>query len=238
MSHDRLCHVCENTYNQVKQTPLVLTCPNCGHTYRTYDGDNIKFHAQKYRKDKRHHRDKSEFDDLGEVTPQFHNARKAICEKRLEHLKPILESSFSCLDIGAGAGTFAKSLLPFVSSVSCIELDRHLLKECQRLGLTTMTGDFLSIDIPQQFDLVTAWHVLEHVENAKMFVSKMKRLSKKHVVIEVPHSRRIKQKYDGHLHYFSEKSFRELLTKCGLEITSMTQGIQTPSFLAKCITSA
>lgn len=234
------CHCCNTKYESVYEN--TLKCPNCGHIHRIYPGDSITYHQEQYRTIER--RDTSEIDAEGNVKEIFHEKRKDICEGRLGLIEEYLHQEYSCLDIGAGAGTFAKTISPKVKDIQCTELDPSLIAECRRLGYTTSSEDFLEIEFDKQFDIVFAWHVLEHVEDIEEFLKKASKLTKKYCVIEVPLLQALngqgrKRKlvdptinvYDGHTHYFSKKSF-ELLASKYFNILKIQEGVQTPALLA------
>ena len=223
------CHICAARY---RQTSGIFQCPQCQHVHRKYAGDNIQYHRDSYRKQKAHHRAKKEF-DKGAVTPVFHAARKNICERRMEVVQPLVQPQSSCLDVGAGAGTFANMLQPLVKRIDCTELSPPLIAECQRLGFRTYTTDFLGMPNDWgQYDIAFAWHVLEHVEDAYGFVRKMIGFTNRYCIIEVPCNRKIRKAYDGHVHHFCRNSLKILLENCGLHIINMTDGIQSPAILA------
>lgn len=234
------CHCCTTEY--VKVFKNTLRCPNCGHIHRIYPGDSIAYHQQQYRTIER--RDTSEIDPGGNVKEVFHQKRKDICEGRLKLINEYLDKNYSCLDIGAGAGTFAKTIAPKVKEIECTELDPSLIAECQRLGYLTNDQDFLEINFDKQFDIVFAWHVLEHVENIEKFLEKASQLAKKYCIIEVPLLQALNGKgrkrklvdpsieeYDGHTHYFSRESFECLASKY-FDILNIQEGVQTPALLA------
>ena len=90
------------------------------------------------------------------------------------------------MDIGAGAGTFASHLKDLVTEIECTELSQCLIDESRNLGFKTYDEDFLKIDFDRKYDMVSAWHVLEHVDNPEAFLAKTKELSNRYVVIEIP----------------------------------------------------
>ena len=165
---DVRCHACGYPYELSAE---LLTCLQCGHGYRPFTGDPIEYHAQHYRKDSRFHRTQGEFDALGRPTKRFHEARKWIVKKREQLVRELLRREQLCLDIGAGAGTFAAQVAPRVRSVECLEVDPALVAECQLLGFKTYENDFLNQRFDRPYDVVFAWHVLEHIPNAIAFTA-------------------------------------------------------------------
>lgn len=227
------CHICSSDYQQTDKKRLVFRCSECGHLHRQFTGDNIQYHRDIYRTQKAHQRVKGEFNAKGAVTNAFHAARKKICEQRMTKIDSYLSSDMKCLDVGAGAGTFANLLSKKVKSVDCTELSAPLIHECQRFGFRVYTKDFLGLsDNWGQYDIVFAWHVLEHVEDAHGFVSKMAQFTQRYVILEVPCKRKIRDQYDGHVHHFCRKSLKTLFSKCDLNLVAMTDGIQAPAILA------
>jgi hypothetical protein len=222
------CHVCNQEY--VKKNIINYRCPNCTHEYLGWKGDPVEYHKTLFRKDAAHHRTKGEFKQ-GKVTQNFHNARKDICERRLEEIQDKLRRNDVALDIGSGAGTFASHLCPYIDRVDCLELDPCLIEESIRLGFNTFITDFLSCEINGIYDIVCSWHVLEHVEDIHTFMKKAISLCDAHIFIEVPYQRQIPTKYDGHLHHFTERSFNTFASRLGLSTFKIVQGIQHPSLL-------
>jgi len=234
------CHCCGSEYKNVYQN--TLKCDTCGHIHRIYPGNSVKYHQEQYRTIER--RDHAEIDAEGNVTELFHEKRKDICSKRVEMIDQYLNEKYSWLDIGAGAGTFAKHLQDKVDSIECTELDPSLISECRKLGFTTYEEDFLNLEISKKYDVVSAWHVLEHVENIESFLEKISKLVLKHCIIEIPllislsgEGRKRKlvdptiDNYDGHTHYFSKESFESIASKY-FDILEITEGVQSPALLA------
>lgn len=224
------------TYNKNRN---LFICPETGHGYYYYNKNISDFHKNVYRQTKRAQRP-GDFNSKGSITPIFHKNREIICSKRIEAIKSYIDKDNICLDIGGGAGTFSKMLSKYVKHVEMIEIDPILVQEAKRQGIVSYNTPFFQYNCGRKYDVVLAWHVLEHVEDIVRFIKKCKNLSKKYVVVEVPTNRRTPDEYkppkefDGHLHYFTLESLKMLLENCGLEIIeiSVAHAIQKPAILA------
>jgi SAM-dependent methyltransferase len=63
------------------------------------------------------------------------------------------------------------------------------------------------------FDEVYSGNVIEHVVNPVKMIREMIRVSKDKVTIIVPHRYGRNAKQDGHIHYFNNKWFEQIVTK-------------------------
>ena len=222
----------------------VYKCDTCGHVYIDFKGDSIKFHAEQFRNVKKSRRDINEFDKDGNVTELFHEKRAELVAQRMGYIREILDKSYRCLDIGAGAGTFAKQLNKEVELVECTELTPSLVKECRLFGFKTYEEDFIKMDESKTYDIVFAWHVLEHVGDIVLFKEKLQKLARKYIVLEVPllkaingegRTRTLKSpdvhEYDGHAHYFTKRSFTKFFED-DFNIVEIKEGVQSPALFS------
>ena len=219
-------------------------CEDCKHVFIEYEGDSIDFHAEQFRNVEKSSRDINEFDQQGNITDLFHQKRERIISKRMDYVKGLLDENYTCLDVGAGGGTFARELNREVKLVECTELTPVLIEECRTLGFKTYEEDFLQMKENKKYDIVFAWHVLEHVVDITSFKEKLKNLSKRYVILEVPlltalnglgRTRKLKNPnthgFDGHAHYFTERSFKALFEK-DFNIIEVKEGVQSPALFA------
>jgi len=234
------CHCCEAEYYRVYEN--TFECKSCGHIYRRYLGNEVEYHQNQYRNIER--RDVSEISDDGVVKPLFHEKRKEICERRVSLVSQYLSKVHSYLDIGAGAGTYIDTIRDKVGKIECTELDGSLIQECKRLGFRVYEESFLEIEFSSKYDVVSAWHVLEHVDDADRFLQKCSSITSEYCIIEVPllvsisgtgRRRRLVDPhagvYDGHAHYFTKKSF-EIMASKYFKIIELKEGVQSPALFA------
>lgn len=242
------CHCCSGEYTLLKND--VYMCPDCSHIYRDYKGDSIEYHTNCYR-DEEGFRGSDEIVN-GKITETFHNNRKEMCLSRVAYSAKFMKThervlGTSVLDIGSGAGTFAKTLkdhTPF-SSIECAELDDRLVAECRNLGFNAQQSGISELPDSDKYDYIFMWHVLEHIQDLRASINKVGQIMKTRAIIEVPllvaingQGRRRELtspndgKYDGHYHYFCERSFRKLMKSCGMRVVDLREGIQSPALLA------
>lgn len=226
------CSICFSEDN-VLIKHKVYKCNNCGHTYINYTDDGILYHKELYRKPGQDGTRANDEVINGVFTENFHIRRKGICERRIDKIEKYLVESNSLLDIGAGGGTFlnmAKTFIPDYEATEVSDLCAYNLKQD---GHKVHHGAFTKMNLDREYDLVTCWHVLEHVQDIQSFVPKAKQVTKKYLVIEVPIDRRLRNPdsdFDGHFHYFSEKSLRILFEK-DFNFLYLGEGIQNPALL-------
>lgn len=222
------CIICGGSLTQIKYK--VEKCNDCWHTYVRYDGDGLYYHKTLYRSAGHDGtRGGGEIVD-GVFTDEFHNRRHNICINRMKFLEPIMSEVDSVLDIGAGGGTFLNLIKDKVSLAEGTEVSDICNSNLTNDGYKVYHGAFTQMEIEKVYDLVTCWHVLEHIENLKNFPKKLYNVTGKYAVLEVPTNRHLRNpddNFDGHFHYFSEKSL-ELLFKDYFNIDYIKEGVQKP----------
>jgi SAM-dependent methyltransferase len=141
----------------------------------------------------------------------------------------------SILDIGSGRGFtlyFLKKIFRYHTTVGT-QIDPAALKfSREKLGLDIYGEDLLKLDLKDgQFDLVTMWHVLEHLPDPEAYVERIRRLLKDNgkLIIEVPNFASWTRRFSGqywlgldlkyHLCFFDYASLSGLLKKHGFKVT-------------------
>jgi SAM-dependent methyltransferase len=137
------------------------------------------------------------------------------------------------LDVGSGTGAFVSEMSENGWQVTGLEPDegaRRVAKE--KFNCDLKNTDKLFELPPNSFDVITLWHVLEHVHDLKIYITQLKNLLKQNgkLVIAVPNY----TSYDAstykehwaaydvprHLYHFSPLSMKYLVEENGLRITS------------------
>ena len=134
------------------------------------------------------------------------------------------------MDIGCGDG-YLLAVMPIANRVGLV-LDKTVTAQ---EGPIYLTGDFQTTDCGM-FDVVMAWHVLEHIRDIRVAMARMISLAKPGgtVIFELPVNRHLDIKeYLGHLHRFSAESVRVLCDSFSAKLDYMLRvpGCCTASML-------
>ena len=161
--------------------------------------------------------------------------------KMREILNSTKKSVTSYMDVGCGNGRFLKFMekekteIP-KSKLYGIDLDKKSLESLIKEGYQVFSSrieDCNSIS-KNQIDLITMFHVIEHIEDPKSILKKVKEwLSPGGIfAIETPNTESLDAKlfksgfWGGyhiprHWHFFKEETIKKILTSCGYEIVSV-----------------
>jgi len=137
------------------------------------------------------------------------------------------------LDVGSGTGAFVSEMSENGWQVTGLEPDegaRRVAKEKFNCDLKNTDKLF---ELPlNSFDVITLWHVLEHIHDLKIYITQLKNLLKQNgkMIIAVPNYtsfdastyREHWAAYDvpRHLYHFSPLSMKVLTEENGLRITA------------------
>ena len=136
------------------------------------------------------------------------------------------------LDVGCGTGHFISYCNRFDWNVTGVEPNDLARKEAKEVSNTTIYQQLADIN-QRTFDIISLWHVLEHITDLDQTVIKLKSLlaPKGKIIIAVPNYEAYEATtfnqfwaaYDvpRHLYHFSRKSMAELMKKHGLKIVKI-----------------
>lgn len=131
---------------------------------------------------------------------------------------------YSILDVGCGSGTFLETLPKEKWDRQGTELSSMRIADAQEKHITVHFGELEQCDFEDSsFDVVTLWHVLEHLVDPKRTLQEVHRILRKDglVAIEVPNSDSWQARFGGalwfhldvprHLFHFSHATLASLL---------------------------
>lgn len=171
----------------------------------------------------------SHTDSKKNLFDKVYQAVKNITLKRkLKLINSFKTSSKNILDVGAGTGDFLKICKNNSWNVSGVEPSLHAR------NIATKKGVFLEEDLSnftnQKFDVITLWHVLEHVENLQDYITTLNELLSDNgkLIIAVPNFNSFDSQYykqywaafdvPRHLWHFSKSSISKLFSSINLSI--------------------
>lgn len=230
---NKKCYLCNNTeiniiHNGTRDNPNidVLECPKCGLVFLS-SFDHIKdeiyeeseMHEEKKELNIGYYREKTKQDDI----------------RRVETLKELIKNK-DILDFGCGNGGFIKYSYNIANSINGIELEKKERDYLQQEGFE-VKKQLEDLDKNKKFDIITLFHVLEHLKDPVQQLKNLKNfLNKKgEIIIEVPNAndallRLYKSKdfadftyWSFHLFLYNKDTLRILAQKCGLKVKWINQ---------------
>lgn len=140
----------------------------------------------------------------------------------------------SILEVGAGTGAFANAMTIKDWKVTALEPDASSREIAfKNYGIHLLPITELDNLTEKSFDVITLWHVLEHVHDLKIYIQSFNRLLKNNgrLIIAVPNHtsfdarfyRNFWAAYDvpRHLYHFSPTSMKFLLKQYGFELVNL-----------------
>jgi hypothetical protein len=181
-------------------------CSSCDHLFRVSEAEVVY----------------QELENRNFETQVYHDRILSRIEY-IQHLEPEVNSM---IDIGCSEGLLASKAQEILNleKVEGVEVSKD--REIAQRRLDNVYDNIFNVD--GQYDLVSSFHVLEHIKDIHPFLQKMVELSNRYLYLEVPlGSGNEKLEYDlnpEHFHFFSYASFSKLLQSYGVEILKMESG--------------
>lgn len=159
-------------------------------------------------------------------------ARKFQLKWKLKLIKShITKQQNTILDYGCGTGEFLKVCEKAGYNIYGIDPNEEAIDLAKKKsnGIFT-TNTKLNETDNEKYDMITLWHVLEHVPNLKETISELKRILKKDgiLIIAVPNYKSFDAEYykeywagydvPRHLWHFSSYSIKKLFSEVNMEV--------------------
>lgn len=171
----------------------------------------------------------------GLVNRLYHFVRKlTLASKKNLVQKQARKTTGTLLDIGAGTGAFASCMQTHGWRVTGLEPDESARRKAREVNNISLlpSPDLFALPV-SSFDVITLWHVLEHVHRLHEYVDQFARILKKEglLFIAVPnytsadadHYQQYWAAYDvpRHLYHFSPFAMQKLLNSHGFTVKRM-----------------
>lgn len=167
------------------------------------------------------------------IINRLYNAVRSHTLKQKRGILEKITSGRKLLDIGSGTGHFANECSSNGWNVTGLEPDNDARQfALDTFNIVLSPIEELYTQEKNSFDVITMWHVLEHVYNLQEDVAQLTSLLKPngYLIIAVPNKnsfdaqlyKDIWAAYDvpRHLYHFTEENMIQLISKFGLEHTS------------------
>jgi 2-polyprenyl-3-methyl-5-hydroxy-6-metoxy-1,4-benzoquinol methylase len=166
----------------------------------------------------------------GLISKIYQEVRKFTLKGKLNLINGLSPKKGKLLDIGCGTGMFLNVARENGWKVNGIEPDTGARGIAEATNQIKIKADVLSSFQNETFDVITLWHVLEHVHKLNETVEWLKaRLAKGgSVIIAVPnHESKDADIYEAqwaaydvprHLYHFSQKTIKDLFANHGFEL--------------------
>jgi 2-polyprenyl-3-methyl-5-hydroxy-6-metoxy-1,4-benzoquinol methylase len=196
-----------------KEYEMLVTVPVPKDLENYYISDNYISHTDSK---------KSLFDKV------YQAVKNITLKRKVSLLNSFKTTSKSVLDVGAGTGDFLKVCANNGWNTFGVEPNIGAINIALEKGVF-LKEDLLEIQ-NQTFDVITLWHVLEHVENLQEYILTLKKLLSKNgrLLIAVPnyksydanHYKKYWAAFDvpRHLWHFSQNSIHKLFTEVNMTV--------------------
>lgn len=156
----------------------------------------------------------------------YHKVREISLKRKLKLINSFTLETKSLLDIGCGTGDFLETALKDNWKITGIEPNEKAREIANsKTNNSVFETEHLEKLKPHSFDVITLWHVLEHLPDLEMQTALFKKLLKPNgrLVIAVPNYKSYDAEYyknfwaafdvPRHLWHFSKTSISELFKK-------------------------
>ncbi len=211
-----------------RETFQIAQCKSCGFRFTNPRPKAEELGAYYLSEDYLSHSNRSK----GIIAKLYMMVRRRTIKKKVSMINELNKANErSLLDIGCGTGEFLKAVSTVKWACTGVEPSviargiaqkQHRLNVIEEIGLDKLEGG--------QFDVITMWHVLEHVSLLNERIIQVKRLLKPggSFVVAVPNCTSYDAKIYGefwaawdvprHLYHFTPEDIGRLMSKHGLRI--------------------
>ena len=232
-----LCSICEGNatkkhlvgqdHNTTGELFSIAECKNCGYRF-TSPRPKEKF-IGKYYQSKNYISHNST--KKGLINKIYHIVRKYQFYNKSQLIKKYSRTSGKkILDIGCGTGDFLKYMQNKKWEIDGIEKNEGARKIAIKKNNIKINSDLLSLKEKDKYDVVTMWHVLEHIYYPQSYIKKIYKILKKDgvIIIAVPNcnsydAKKYKENWVAydlpiHVSHFRKKDIYNIANKNNLKL--------------------
>lgn len=152
----------------------------------------------------------------------------------------LIPEGATVLDVGSGSCEFLehlRSVRPGVHATGC-DFSETAVTMARDLGFDAFQLDLASSDIPETYDYLTCFEVLEHIPNAEDALLRLKAACRRRVIVSVPNigyiDNRLRLALYGrfpitnciyhikeHVRHWAERDFREWASHFGMRVVAV-----------------
>ena len=166
----------------------------------------------------------------GLIAKIYHSVRKYTLKRKINLINRLYPQKGKLLDVGCGTGMFLNEARGNGWKVNGIEPDSGARQIAEEINKSTIKTEILSSFQHEKFNIITMWHVLEHVHLLNETVDWLKeRITEDgSIIIAVPnHDSKDAEIYQAqwaaydvprHLYHFSQKSIKQLFEQKGFRL--------------------
>jgi 2-polyprenyl-3-methyl-5-hydroxy-6-metoxy-1,4-benzoquinol methylase len=163
----------------------------------------------------------------------YRMVRKRTLQSKLNLINRLMPAKGALLDIGCGTGAFLKKCKDDQWLVEGVETDADARTKASKVSAASIYPSVFDIPDAKKYNVITMWHVLEHVYKLNETLVKIKKLLPKNgkIIVAVPNSDSLDSQtykqywaaYDvpRHLYHFNQNSFTKLLQKHRLTLNEV-----------------
>lgn len=164
------------------------------------------------------------------ANPEFQEYLHFVGNQRVDMIEKVTGRPGTLLDVGCGSGEFLAAARDRGWEVIGVEPVQQSVDVARARGLDVRCAMLEDAGLPERhYDVVTGFHVLEHMNNGTAFLTMVSRWAKPggHVCIEVPNWRSFARRNTGpgwmhlrpleHLAHYEPKTLRATFERAGLE---------------------
>ncbi len=213
----------------VTQEEFILNkCSNCGFVFTNPRPSIIEIGP--YYKSEDYYSHSSENRSL--ISMAYNWVRSYNIKKKLSLIKSKTLNTGNLLDYGCGAGLFIHQAKKEGWSVNGIEPSEDARKVAHSFGLDVKSPESIDDLKDESFDVISLWHVLEHLHDIEEVIPKLKAVLKEkgYLVVAVPNllswdAEKYQDKWAAydvprHIYHFSPKDIQGLFDKFGMRVVS------------------